>query len=193
MKSKEMQSTKDSRSAVLSTDQRLRNYQELYREIKHLYEINKEIFKINISSSDSEPFGKVVSVLSRENKFLYDMIVKHFVKNNSDSVLDQNMTASLVNSTTERKCGNQCIAHSNKLFARIEKLERELLANSRKETGLAQGNVKAPDFEKTDISRDNLKFFKDNKVLEQKLLCTEMRLSKIITVKNELLRQNFVS
>ena len=80
MKVKDSASTKDSRSSVLSTEQRLRNYQELYKEIKHLYEVNKEIFKINIGSSENDGFSKVVSMLMTENKFLYEAIVRHFTQ-----------------------------------------------------------------------------------------------------------------
>ena len=186
LKPRDTISTKDSRSAVLSIEQRLKNYQELYREVKHLYEINKEIFKINLSTTSNEPFNKVVSVLVKENKMLYDMIIRHFVKTNGDSLYDH-MANSIVSNVTERRCGSDCQQMNRKLFSRIDKLEKELQSLSRKES--REGDA---DHDKGTLSRESLRFYKEKKLLEQKLVCTEMRLSKIVNLKNELLRQNFV-
>lgn len=186
LKPRDTISTKDSRSAVLSIEQRLKNYQELYREIKHLYEINKEIFKINLNTTSNEPFNRVVSVLVRENKMLYDMIIRHFVKNSTDSGYDH-MANSIMSNATERRCGSDCQQMTRKLFGRIEKLEKELQSVLRKEPREGEGEQ-----DKGTLSKESLRFYKEKKLLEQKLLCTEMRLSKIVNLKNELLRQNFV-
>jgi len=187
LKPRDTISTKDSRSAVLSIEQRLKNYQELYREIKHLYEINKEIFKINLNTTSNEPFNKVVSVLVKENKMLYDIVIRHFVKNNGDHSYDH-MTNSIVGNATERRCGSDCQQVTRKLFSRIEKLEKELNSVLRKDS--REGDT---EHEKGTLSKESLRFHKEKKLLEQKLVCTEMRLSKIITLKNDLLRQNFVA
>lgn len=188
MKVKDSASTKDSRSSVLSTEQRLRNYQELYKEIKHLYEVNKEIFKINIGSSENDGFSKVVSVLMTENKFLYEAIVRHFTQSTPDKGFES-MPSCSFSTSSNRKCGGDCQKLVKRLQQKVELLEKDVSA---KKEESSKAHFVAAKNQGSSFTKDNLRFLKDKKLLEQKLVCTEMRLNKIIQIKNELLRQNFV-
>ena len=85
------------------------------------------------------------------------------------------------------KCSNECIKKTRFLQKTIQNLEKENML-IKKENGGTNVNSK----KREEIDYEGLKSFKSIKILEQKLKCCELRIEKLIGLKNDLIKENFV-
>lgn len=188
MNSKDRVSTKDSTKTNVSTQRQLQNCKDSFYEIKHLYEINKEVFKINLSSINEDGFKKVLTTLNEENSSLYNLLIRYFLKHDTKHDFEKPTIYINHSNNSDTKESKDTI---KKMFNRIEALEKEL--------SIAQKKKKEPEtqqmllFGNLTFTKDNLKYMKEKKTLEQKLIFSEYKLSRLTKLKNDLLRQNFVN
>ena len=78
----------------------LRCYKESYREIKNLFEINKQIFKISLKEINEVKFKDAISILNNENALLFNILL-----NNQNKQLNEIQNSKLL--------------QKNKMFKRV--------------------------------------------------------------------------
>lgn len=186
MKSKDSSSTKCSNSAP-STETRLRNYREFFFEVKQLYEVNKEIFKINLSSCPESDSQRAISGLLAENKLLYDLLMKHFLRG---EIVGSGERPGITIVKSEVSGEAQWKELSSKLLKKIERLERDLKSGKRSNK---ENDDLLPAQQLSTSLVQGLNNLKEKKGLEARVLQLEAKLRRMTGMKNELLRQNFVS
>lgn len=188
MNSKDRVSTKDSIKTNVSAQRQIQNCKDSFYEIKHLYEINKEVFKINLSSISEESFKKVLTTLNEENTALYNLLIRYFLKHDTKNDFEKPTIYINHPNSSDTKESKDTI---KKILSRVESLEKELsIALKKKKEPETQQMLLFSNFA---FTKDNLKYMKEKKALEQKLIFSEYKLSRLTKLKNDLLRQNFVN
>lgn len=165
---------------ILSTEKILKKYKTSYEELLHLYQINKEIFKINLSNLNESSTQQIIHSLTLENDYLYQLLIQQHT--HQCSPIPPIQPSSDISSST------QSLLNDKRLFNQLKQLEQEI--KTLKST--APKTTVFSDPHTFQLCNDSLQSQQINKRLRDQLIQTETKLEKVNRLKNDLIRDRFV-